>query len=69
MVAYRPVGVAENASVPTVTLSPGWLSGRTVKEFRISRDGTRALVISQQNGKSKVQITGIIRNADGTPGT
>jgi hypothetical protein len=38
-----------------------------VKEFRISRDGTRALVISQQNGKSKVQITGIIRNADGTP--
>jgi hypothetical protein len=38
-----------------------------VKEFRISRDGTRALVISQQNGKSKVQITGIIRSADGTP--
>ncbi len=67
VVAYRPVGVAEKASVPTVTLSPAWLAGRTVKEFRISRDGTRALVISEQKGKSKVQITGIIRNADGTP--
>jgi hypothetical protein len=53
--------------VPTVTLTPGWLAGRTVTEFRISRDGTRALVISEQNGKSKVQITGIIRNTDGTP--
>ena len=53
--------------MPTVTLTPGWLAGRTVKEFRISRDGTRALVISEQNGKSLVQITGIIRNTDGTP--
>ncbi|MCP8998640.1 LpqB family beta-propeller domain-containing protein [Pseudarthrobacter sp. RMG13] len=67
VVAYRPVGVAEGAAVPTVTLTPSWLSGRTVKELRISREGVRALVISEQNGKTKVQIAGIIRNADGTP--
>jgi hypothetical protein len=67
VVAFRPAGVAEGADVPTVTLSPGWLAGRTVKEFRISREGVRALVISEQNGKTRVQVTGIIRGADGTP--
>ncbi|WP_248759871.1 LpqB family beta-propeller domain-containing protein [Pseudarthrobacter sp. SSS035] len=67
VVAYRPIGVAEGAAVPTVTLTPSWLAGRTVKELRVSREGVRALVISEQNGKTKVQIAGIIRNADGTP--
>ncbi|MDQ0820196.1 hypothetical protein QFZ79_002488 [Arthrobacter sp. V4I6] len=67
VVAYRPVGVAEGAAVPTVSLAPGWLAGRTVREFRVSREGARALVISEQNGKTKVQVTGIIRAADGTP--
>lgn len=67
VVAYRPIGVAEGAAIPTVTLAPSWLTGRTVKELRISREGVRALVISEQNGKTKVQVTGIIRNADGTP--
>jgi hypothetical protein len=59
--------VAEGATVPAVTLTPAWLAGRTVKEFRISREGVRALVISEQNGKTRVQITGIIRGGDGTP--
>jgi hypothetical protein len=67
VVAYRPAGVAEAAPVPTVSLSPSWLAGRTVKEFRVSREGARALVISEQNGKTRVQVTGIIRAADGTP--
>lgn len=67
VVAYRPVGVAEGAAVPTVTLTPAWLAGRNVKELRISREGVRALVISEQNGTTKVQVAGIIRNADGTP--
>jgi hypothetical protein len=67
VVAYRPAGVSEAATVPTVTMTPAWLAGRTVKDFRISREGVRALVISEQNGHTKVQVTGIIRNADGTP--
>lgn len=65
--AYRPTGVAEGANVPSVTLSPSWLAGRTVKEFRISREGVRALVISEHDGKTRVQVTGIIRAGDGTP--
>jgi len=67
VVAYRPAGVAEGASVPSVTLAPAWLAGRTVKEFRLSREGVRALVISEQNGKTRVQVAGIIRAGDGTP--
>lgn len=67
VVAYRPAGVAEGAAVPTVTLTPAWLAGRTVKELRISREGVRALVISEQNGTTKVQVSGVIRNPDGTP--
>jgi hypothetical protein len=67
VVAFRPTGVAEGATVPSVTLTPAWLAGRTVKDFRISREGVRALVISEQNGKIRVQVSGIIRAADGTP--
>jgi hypothetical protein len=67
VVAYRPTGVAEGSLVPSVTLAPAWLAGRTVKEFRISREGVRALVISEQNGRTRVQVTGIIRGGDGTP--
>jgi len=65
--AYRPIGVAGGATVPTVTLTGAWLAGAVVKEFRVARDGTRAMVISSLNGKTRVQLTGIIRNADGTP--
>ncbi len=65
--AYRPTGTAAGANVPAVTLAPPWLAGRTVSEFRISRDGTRALVISDRNGKTTVQVTGIVRTGDGTP--
>jgi hypothetical protein len=67
VLAYRPVGVAQGSNVPAVTLTPTWLAGWTVKEFRMSREGARALVISEQNGKTRVQITGVIRTADGTP--
>lgn len=67
VVAFRPAGVAEGAEVPSVTLAPAWLAGRTVKEFRISREGVRALVISEQNGKTRVQVAGVIRGGDGTP--
>ena len=67
VVAFHPTGVAEGSAVPSVTLAPSWLAGRTVKEFRVSRDGVRALVISEQNGKSRVQVAGIIRAGDGTP--
>ncbi|MBT2553680.1 LpqB family beta-propeller domain-containing protein [Arthrobacter sp. ISL-5] len=67
LTAFRPTGVAAGATVPSVTLTPSWLAGRSVKDFRVSREGVRALVISERNGQTRVQVTGIIRSADGTP--
>ncbi|MCW3766522.1 LpqB family beta-propeller domain-containing protein [Paenarthrobacter ureafaciens] len=67
VVAFKPTGVAAGMAVPSVTMTPAWLSGRTVKDFRVSREGTRALVISEANGKTAVQVAGIVRNSDGTP--
>ena len=67
LTAFRPTGIAQGSTVPSVTLTPSWLAGRTVNDFRISREGVRALVISEQNGVTRVQVTGIIRGADGTP--
>ncbi|MFC8038665.1 LpqB family beta-propeller domain-containing protein [Paenarthrobacter sp. NPDC057355] len=67
VVAYKPTGIAPGMAIPNVTITPAWLSGRTVKDFRVSREGTRALVISESAGKSTVQIAGIVRNPDGVP--
>ncbi|MGG5171201.1 LpqB family beta-propeller domain-containing protein [Pseudarthrobacter sp. J1738] len=67
IVAYRPDGVREGATMPSVILTPSWLAGRAVKEFQVSRDGTRALVISSANGSTAVQLVGIVRSSDGTP--
>jgi hypothetical protein len=67
VVAYRPAGVAEGAEVPKSVLVPRWLAGRTVEDLRISRDGTRAAVLSSREGKAVLQLAGVVRGSDGTP--
>jgi hypothetical protein len=44
-----------------VVLRVQWLIGRTVTSLRVSRDGSRVLVVSEQNGASAVQVAGILR--------
>lgn len=44
-----------------VILTVPWLVGQSVTTFRVSRDGTRALVISTASGVSRVSITGIFK--------
>ncbi|AUI53494.1 hypothetical protein AC20117_15760 [Arthrobacter crystallopoietes] len=44
-----------------------WLAGVEVTDLRISRDGTRALLITQEGGEGKVQLAGIVRDGDGAP--
>jgi hypothetical protein len=43
------------------------LAGRNVKSLRISRDGVRALVLSEADGQSLLQVAGIVRGPDGAP--
>lgn len=54
-------GVKDAASV---VLTVPWLVGQQVSTLRVSRDGTRALVISEANGVSRVAITGIVKSSD-----
>ncbi|WP_125609771.1 LpqB family beta-propeller domain-containing protein [Specibacter cremeus] len=50
--------------LPTAVLNVPWLAGRTVTALRISRDGSRALVVSSAGGTSTVQLAGILRSGD-----
>ncbi|WP_434613560.1 LpqB family beta-propeller domain-containing protein [Arthrobacter sp. A5] len=64
VIAFHPDGSKAGQPAAAVVLSVQWLTGRTVTSFRVSRDGSRALIISEQNGVSSVQITGILRAGD-----
>lgn len=46
-----------------VVLTIPWLVGREVTTLRISRDGTRALVMSHTNGSNLVSLTGVFKSA------
>ncbi|MEH0111043.1 LpqB family beta-propeller domain-containing protein [Tersicoccus sp. MR15.9] len=58
--AGRPGGGVNEVSAP-------WLRGRTITNLRLSRDGARALIITVDDGKSSIWISGVRRAADGTP--
>ncbi len=62
VVAVKP-NDAGGLGEPVVMTVP-WLVGQEVTTLRVSRDGTRALVISQSNGVSRVSITGIFKAGD-----
>ena len=67
VIAFRPQGVAEGAEVPKAVLEPPWLAGRVIEDVRVSRDGTRALVLSAASGQTVLQLAGIVRGTDGAP--
>lgn len=61
--AVPPGGSEDNA----VAVTAPWLEGAAVEDLRVSRDGSRALVVTEQDGVSRVLIAGIVRNNDRTP--
>lgn len=63
VIAIPPGGTEANASV----LAAGWLGDRTVEELRVSRDGSRALVVTERGGTSEVLLAGIIRSTESVP--
>lgn len=50
-------------------LTPSWLADMRVRDLRISRDGARALLVVEQDGGSRVLVSGVVRSSDGTPQT
>lgn len=50
-----------------VDVGVDWLEGRTVRGFRVSRDGTRIAVVSTGPDGPTVDVAGIVRDDSGTP--
>ncbi|WP_411732120.1 LpqB family beta-propeller domain-containing protein [Paeniglutamicibacter sp.] len=60
-----PADTALNGKVRPITAD--WLADAKVSSLRVSRDGTRALIVSSKDGETSVAISGILRDADGAP--
>ncbi|PPB50801.1 hypothetical protein C4K88_02710 [Arthrobacter pityocampae] len=63
VLAVPPGGTEANSAV----LSAGWLGDRSVRELRIARDGSRALVVTDRSGVGEVLLAGITRSTEGVP--
>lgn len=53
-------GVVVEVAVP-------WLSGYAVSTLKISREGTRALIVAHRGRRSSVLVVSLVRSADGAP--
>ncbi|MCM3484103.1 LpqB family beta-propeller domain-containing protein [Kocuria rosea] len=62
----RAVRAVPSAGGP-VRVEASWLAARTVTSLRVSRGGTRALVVTEDEGVSQIWLTGVVREPDGTP--
>ncbi|MFI7483316.1 LpqB family beta-propeller domain-containing protein [Kocuria sp. M1R5S2] len=62
----RAVSTGPRAEEP-VRVEASWLAARKITSLRISRGGTRALVVTQGDGVSQLWLTGVVRGPDGTP--
>lgn len=60
-----PADTALSGKVRPITVA--WLADADVSSLRVSRDGTRVVIVSSKDGETSVSISGILRDADGTP--
>ncbi|MDQ1295388.1 MAG: LpqB family beta-propeller protein [Actinomycetota bacterium] len=44
-----------------------WLEGLVIRSLRISRDGARAVVVTQAGGRSRLWVAGVLRDDHGYP--
>ncbi|MCB4207779.1 LpqB family beta-propeller domain-containing protein [Arthrobacter sp. UM1] len=61
--AVAPGGAAETG----VDVEADWLKGYTVTSLRMARDGVRAAVVAQKDGKSHLFLAAVTRADDGVP--
>ncbi|WP_313813565.1 LpqB family beta-propeller domain-containing protein [Glutamicibacter sp.] len=48
-------------------INVSWLENAKIDSLRISRDGSRALIVATKNSNTTVYVAGVIRDADGVP--
>ncbi len=62
------VRTSAEPSEPPALVDADWLTGRRVSVLRLSRDGSRAAVVSSdRGGRVRVEVTGVARDDDGIP--
>lgn len=49
------------------TVTADWLRGQSVSSLRISRDGTRALVVTGEGSAARLWVAGVVREENGAP--
>lgn len=65
VLAVPPGGAERDAAV----LTASWLGDQKVLDLRVSRDGARALVVTDRGGAAEVVLSGITRSPEGVPQT
>lgn len=63
----KAISIANRENQTPRTISADWLKDYTVSSLKISRDGTRAVIVTQSGGESAVWMSGIKRGSDNTP--
>ncbi|MFT4147590.1 MAG: LpqB family beta-propeller domain-containing protein [Micrococcaceae bacterium] len=56
-----------NSSGSLHEVESSWLKGKSLVDFKVSRDGTRAVVITQENDVYKIYSSAISKDSDGNP--
>lgn len=66
--AEGQISVAELSTTDdAVSVDASWVEGRDITSLKISRDGTRALMVVADDDSAQVLISGVQRDDDGTP--
>lgn len=60
-----PADIALSGKVRPITAA--WLADADVSSLRVSRDGARVVIVSSKDGETRVSVSGILRDADGSP--
>ncbi|GAA5227377.1 LpqB family beta-propeller domain-containing protein [Paeniglutamicibacter antarcticus] len=60
-----PADIALSGKVRPITAV--WLADADVSSLRVSRDGARVVIVSSKDGETSVSLSGILRDADGSP--
>lgn len=63
----KAVATGSSESDQNIDIQADWLKGYSVKSLRISRDGTRAAIVTQSGESTAVWIAGIRRNSENKP--
>lgn len=58
---------AVNGGTGLASVAVSWLSGRQVAHVRVAADGARVVIVSVQDGVTRVEVAAVVRDSTGRP--